>query len=92
MLMANWNLPQSLQSLTRHHPDPAGATEKNVETALMHLAHACAQTWALENDALADNPVDADVLAMTGLTQEEIEESLEQAGSISADMEKVILA
>ncbi len=92
MLMANWNLPENLQSMARHHPDPAAATEKSVETALMHLAHACAQTWASENDSMADNPVDADVLAMIGLTQEEIEESMEQAGLISADMEKVILA
>ena len=91
MLMANWNLPQTLQALAKNHPDPANASEKKVETALMHLAHACAEVWASENGTLADNTLDAEVRAMIGLTQEEIEESMDQAGAISADMEKVIL-
>ena len=92
ILMANWNLSKNLQSITRHQPDPATADENQVETALMHLAHACAQSEAKENPGSADNLIDAEVLAMIGLTQEELENSMDEARSISADMEKVILA
>lgn len=92
MLMANWNLSQNMQALTRNHPNPVAASDKQIETALLHLAHACARSRALENPGLADNTIGAEVRAMIGLTREEIEESLDEAGSVSADMEKVILA
>jgi HD-like signal output (HDOD) protein len=92
MLMANWNLPANLQSITRDQPDPASACDKQAEIALMHLAHACAQSETTGNPASADNPIDAEVLAMTGLTQEELQDSMGEARSISADMEKFILA
>ena len=92
MLMANWNLPQSLQTLARNHPDPVGANERQVETALMHVAHACAHSRAWSDTPTGDEPVDADIREMTGLTQREIEDAMEHAGAISAEMEKVILA
>ena len=92
MLMANWNLSDNLQSLTRNQPIPDAATENKTETALMHLAHACAQSMTTDNRPAADNPIDAEVLAMTGLTQEQLEHSMDEARTISADMEKVILA
>jgi HD-like signal output (HDOD) protein len=92
MLMANWNLSEKLQSLTRNQPTPDLADENEIEASLMHLAHACAQSITTENRAAADNPIDAEVLAMIGLTQEELENSMDEARSISADMEKVILA
>jgi HD-like signal output (HDOD) protein len=87
MLMANWNL-----SDTRLQPTPDLATEYKIETALMHLAHACAQSITTENQAAADTLIDAEVQAVTGLTQEELEHSMDEARSISAEMEKVILA
>ncbi len=92
MLMANWNLSDRLQSLTRNHPDPAAVDERQLETALMHLAHACGHARASENASAADKPLDAVARGMIGLTQEELEITLDEAGSISADMEKVILA
>ena len=92
MLMANWNLSNNLQSITRLQPTPELATEYKIETALMHLAHACAHAITTENQAAADTLIDAEVLAVTGLTQQELEHSMEEARSISADMEKVILA
>jgi HD-like signal output (HDOD) protein len=92
MLMANWNLPDSLQSLTRNQPDPAAAAEFEVESALMHLAHACAQSEITENRTPADTRFDAEIWAFTGLSQEDLENSLGEARSISADMERVILA
>jgi len=92
MLMANWNLPGRLQTLTRNQPAPANATELEVETRLMHLAHACAQVGAKEKREAADTPFDAEIQSLTGLSQEELENSLDEARSISADMERVILA
>ena len=92
MLMANWNLPDNLQTLTRYQPTPETATQDKVETALINLAHACAHSEATENRDAADTVNDAGVLEMIGLTQEELEFSMDEARSISADMEKVILA
>jgi hypothetical protein len=90
--MANWNLSDKLQSLTRNQPTPDAATENKIETALLHLAHACARSVTTDNRTVADNLIDADILAMTGLTQADLELSMVEARTISADMEKVILA
>lgn len=92
MLMANWNLPDILQILTRNQPVPADADALKIETTLMHLAHACAYLEATDSDTAADTSFDAEIQALTGLSQMEFEYSLEEARSISADMEKVILA
>ncbi len=92
MLMANWNLPDNLQILTRNQPVPADADALKIETTLMHLAHACAYIEATDSDTAADTSFDAEIQALTGLSQMEFEYSLEEARSISADMEKVILA
>lgn len=92
MLMANWNLPDNLQILTRNQPVPADADALKIETTLMHLAHACAYIEATDSDTAADTSFDAETQALTGLSQMEFEYSLEEARSISADMEKVILA
>lgn len=92
MLMANWNLSDNLQSITRHQPTPELATDFKTETTLMHLAHACAQSITTESQAAADTLIDAEVQAVVGLTQQELEHSMDEARAISADMEKVILA
>ena len=92
MLMANWNLPDNLQNLTRNQPNPANASELKIESTLMHLAHACAQSGTTDSRDAADTSLDAEIQELTGLSQEELENSLDEARSISADMEKVILA
>ncbi len=91
MLMANWNLPQELQNLVRYHPVPAEASELKLETALLHLAHACVG----QNVAIA--PIDIgqliapDIRATIDLTQQEIEESLETSRAVSIEIGKGIL-
>ena len=92
MLMAHWNLPERLQSLTRDHPRPDLAETEQTGAALIHLAHACARKLTTEIPSAADTAFDAEVLAMTGLTQQELETTLGEARSVSADMERVILA
>jgi len=92
MLMANWKLSETLQTLTRNQPVPANASDLEVESTLMHLAHACAHARAKDSGAATDTSLDAEILGLTGLSQEELENSLNEARSISADMEKIILA
>ena len=91
-LMAHWNLPERLQTLTRSHPRPELADTEQTAAALIHLAHVCARKLTTETPNAADTAFDAEVLAMTGLTQQEIETTLGEARSVSADMERVILA
>ena len=92
MLMSNWNLPDSLQTMTRNQPAPGGAGELELESTLMHLARACALSETTDSGESADTSNDARILELTGLSQEELDNSLGEARSISADMEKVILA
>ena len=92
MLMANWNLSDNLQTLTRNQPIPGDASELKIESTLMHLAHACAHSETTDSPGAADSSFDAEIQALTGLSQEELDNSLDEARSISADMERVILA
>ncbi len=92
MLMANWNLSDNLQNLTRNQPIPGNAGELEIEATLMHLAHACAHKETTDSASVADTSFDAEIQALTGLSQEDFDNSLDEARSISADMEKVILA
>ncbi len=92
MLMANWNLSGNLQTLTRNQPIPENANELKIESTLMHLAHACAHSEATDSTSAADTCFDAEIQTLTGLSQEEFDNSLDEARSISTDMERVILA
>ena len=91
-LMAQWNLPENLQILTRNQPLPSKATELQDETVLLNLARDCAQADAKEFPKTAAISFDAQVCEAAGLAQEVLENTLDEARSISADMEKVILA
>lgn len=91
-LMAQWNLPENLQTLTRNQPLPAQAGEFQTEAMLLNLAHRCAQSDAKEFPKPAAISFDAQVCKDTGLSQEILENTLDEARSMSADMEKVILA
>lgn len=91
-LMAAWNLPVKLQIVTGCQPEPAQAQAFTLETALVHIAHGYANI--VGSDTVADqipNLIDPGVWQTTGLTAESIEMQLDQAGSISAVMEKLIL-
>ena len=91
-LMAAWNLPVKLQLVTGYQPEPAKAQTFTLETALVHIAHGYASIAG--SDTVADqipNLIDPGVWQTTGLTAESIEMQLDQADSISAVMEKLIL-
>ena len=91
MLMANWNLSENLQSLTRNQPFPEQAGENNIEALLLNLAHSFAQSVATENQTAIDQLIDGEAPAVTGLTQIELKNSMDEARAISSDMEKIIL-
>jgi HD-like signal output (HDOD) protein len=91
MLLDNWKLPKELQDLVRYHPDPRSAPSQQLETALLHLAHAYAgQNMSSPGDA--GELIDADILGLIELTQDEIDECLETARSISVEIGKSILS
>ena len=92
MLMENWNLPETLQILTRNQPIPAEASELKTESTLLHLAHEWALIETKDSPETDDICIDAEIQAVTGLSQDQLEKTLDEARSISADMEKVILA
>lgn len=90
MLLANWNLPTELQDLVRYHPNPAAAPSQQLETALLHLAHA----YAGQNISSPVNAVEligAEIMALIDLSQAEINQCLETARSVSVEVGKSIL-
>lgn len=91
MLMANWKLPDTLQILTRNQPIPAQASELRTESALMHLTHVCAHAETSDSASAADVSLEAEMQALTGLSRADLDNSLVEARTISADMESVIL-
>lgn len=91
MLLANWKLPAELQDLVRYHPQPAAAPSQQLETALLHLAHAYAgQNTPSPVDA--GELIDTETRGMIELSQAEINECLETARSVSVEIGKSILS
>ena len=91
MLLDKWKLPAKLKDLVRYHPAPLAAPSQRVETALLHLAHAYA---GKNTPSLADasDLIDAEIRDLIDLSQDEINECLEMARSISAEIGKSILS
>ena len=88
MLMFNWNLSRELQTLVRFQPEPEAAPALQVETALLHFAHACTSA----NRPLdVDNLVAPGVRAMIDLSPDVINDFSETARAVSVEMGKAIL-
>jgi len=74
-LMREWQLPKSLQEITEFHIEPEKASNKQLETAILHIASAITQN-ALEQipispETLAINPI---CWQITGLSIDEMAE------------------
>lgn len=92
LLMKKWNLPIKFQAITQYHPEPEKAQAYILETAIVHIAHnyACAK----ENGDISQNTIDPlDPLAWNILdsTPELMDELLDKAELISAELEKTIV-
>lgn len=57
-LMAEWNLPESLQTITKYHTEPVKAADFRVETAIVHIAS------GITHNALKDIPVNPETLSI----------------------------
>jgi len=60
-LMREWNLPVSLQHITRYHVEPAKAPDYRQETAIIHIAS------AITRNAIAEIPITAETLNINPL-------------------------
>jgi len=72
-LMAEWNLPKSLQDITEFHIEPVKAPDFRLETAIIHIAS------IITHDALEEIPIIPETLSvhpvcwqLTGLSAEDM--------------------
>jgi HD-like signal output (HDOD) protein len=71
-VMGKWDLPKSLQAITRFHPEPGKADQFESETALLHLASLLVQADLEDADFGAGAfLVDPAAWQLTGLTEEQ---------------------
>jgi len=90
-LMQSWQLPASFQNLTQYQPTPQQATDDRLETSILHIAHAFAHRQFIEcNGELADL-IDPIAWQVTGLTEDVVQHTLQEALVISSELEKIIL-
>ena len=87
-LLANWNMPSELQTLVRFQPTPLEANGLALETALLHLAHACT---TVARTADVEHVVDARVRELIPIKTEQLCEYSDMARTVSGEMGKVIL-
>jgi HD-like signal output (HDOD) protein len=90
-LMAQWNLSKSFQMLTRYQPTPQLASEEQVETGLLHIAHGYAYRQFLTPETDPAELIEATVWEQAGVTPETVENTLPAAREISVGMEKLLL-
>lgn len=90
-LMAKWQLPQELQTLTHNQPFPLEAGEDQQLATLMHVAHIYGQNISEHEILEVEALVSDDMLGILGILREELALDMEDAESMSREMAKVIL-
>lgn len=90
-LMGRWNLPENFQAITANQPTPQLAEQEKIETALLHIAHGYAAHQFTQPQKSLDDLIHPVVWDIAHITPQIVEESLDTARTISADMERVIL-
>ncbi len=87
-----WNLPESIQTITRCHHQPERAAEYKIETSLIHISSILAECETLDesiDEILAR--VDPYAWQITGLTQPDVESVLDGIPQQAAEVLKLIL-
>ncbi len=87
-----WNLPESIQTITRCHHQPKRAAEYKIETSLIHISSILAECETLDesiDEILAR--VDPYAWQITGLTQPDVESVLDGIPQQAAEVLKLIL-
>ena len=91
MLMEQWEFPTEFQLITRYQPTPGEASDLPIETAILHIAHGFAHRQFGNGDNSLDDLIDPVVWEITQISPQQVEENLDAAGSIGADMESILL-
>lgn len=90
-LMEQWALPASFQNTTNYQPRPDQATGDQVETSILHIAHAVAHRQCISPSINLEEVIVPFAWEATQFNLEQVEQSLEPALAMSAEMEQAIL-
>ncbi len=90
-LMEHWLLPESFQELVNAQPTPELATSNKLEIAILHIAHAYAHKQFIDTDKELEQLIAPCAWKITQLTAEDIQQTLDDALTASAEMEMSIL-
>lgn len=91
-LMQSWQLPSSFQNLTQYQPTPGQTSEDRLETSILHIAHAFAHQQFIEDSEVLADLIDPVAWEATGLSEDQVQQSMQEALVISAELEKVIIS
>jgi len=92
LLTRAWNLPESIQTITRYHHQPALAPAFKIETSLIHISSILAECETLDEniDEILER-VDPYAWQTTGLNQQDVESILDDIPQQAADILKLML-
>jgi len=90
-IMGKWKLPADFQKLTLFQPTPQDAVEDRKETAILNIAHAYSHRQLIQGEHDPVELINPSIWSEAQLTPEMVDETLDTARHISADLERVIL-
>jgi len=92
LLTRAWNLPESIQTITRYHHQPQLAPVHQIETSLIHISSILAECETLDEsvDEILER-VTPFAWQSTGLTPQDVESVLDDIPQQAADILKLML-
>jgi len=82
LLMREWQLPDSLQTITEFHPEPVKALSYQKETAIVHIAD------AITHNALQDIPITPDTLDINPACWQITELAIENMAALKIEVDQ----
>lgn len=91
-LTQSWNLPESIQAVTRYHHNPRHAAEHKIEVSLIHIGSILAECETLD-ETLEEilSRVDPYAWRTTGLTTQDVEAVIDGIPQQAAEILKLML-
>ncbi len=90
-LMAHWQLPIHFQQMALYQPTPSDAHHHQLETALLHLAHGYAHKSFNYPELNLEQLILPEAWKILNLVPEQIENTVNEAGKATSEMENFIL-
>lgn len=91
-LMTAWQLPPSFGEVARYHVEPGAATDCQLETALVHIAHHVCQARDLNPVPAAEElPISSEAWEVTGLTVEAVLPVQQEAAAALAETQALFV-